>query len=307
MSATPKSTIVRIMDNSRLRNSIMKATLTPFVLFCTLLAAALFASGCGGGSGGGGGGGTTTAPVKMTISWAARSRTINAPSSAQSATLTLVGANPSGGDFIYTVNRNVSPGAYSQDYTSTASAKIGKTTATIVFYAGAGGAGATVGSATAVVTIAADGTGIGDVAVTGTVATTTVNPGQFLKIGATLQLTFSVRDAKGVLIAVTPGSATWAVVSGPSILSVTPDGIASGIAQGSAGVTATVDGKVSMPAGVEVLTNGVASYSIAAVTGTGIPNGVTVYPNWINNAGDIVGYYAQQAAPQQVAFIIKGE
>src|SRR5579862_6871639 len=144
------------------------------------VAALLFGlAGCGGG------GSPQTTPVKLTISWAARRRVVDAPSSALSAIVTLSNANPAGGDFTWTIDRNSAPAAYTSTYTSTSSAKAGSTQVTVRFYAQAGGQGAVVGIAQATVTINADGTGIGDIATIGTITSVVVTVQQSIAVGQT--------------------------------------------------------------------------------------------------------------------------
>src|ERR1051325_2512961 len=85
--------------------------------------------GCGGGSGPGG-----TANVNATIDWAARSRNLSAPSSALSATFTLTGAKPGGGDFSFTITRDSNPAAYTKSYTSHNQARVGTWPLHVRFY-----------------------------------------------------------------------------------------------------------------------------------------------------------------------------
>src|SRR5438093_10128508 len=75
-------------------------------------------AGCGGG-GGGGGISSSPVPVNIAIHWGARTRALNAPSSALSAKVTLLGAAPDGGDVSFTVDRDPNPAEY------TATAKSG--------------------------------------------------------------------------------------------------------------------------------------------------------------------------------------
>lgn len=193
-----------------------------------------------------------TTPLQLTLNWPARSRDVNAPASALSVTVKLTGANPTGGDFIWAINREARTEAFTQTYTSSASVAAGTWPLSLTFYAQPDAAGAVVGTSTATVTIAADGSGIGTVAVTGTVASVEVTPDQTLLVGQNQELSASVRDAASNLLAVTPGSFTFAIASGADKLSLTPGGTATGMAAGVATVTATVDGKTSPPQNVTV-------------------------------------------------------
>ncbi|MGV3618881.1 MAG: hypothetical protein ACO1SV_26445 [Fimbriimonas sp.] len=208
-----------------------------------LLGVGLLTFGCGGS--GGDSSPSATTPVQFRIAWGARTRAIQAPASALSATVTLNGANPHGGDFTHSVNRTDAMDAYTQTYTSAAPAEVGTHTMTIRFYSGAGGTGDVVATGQATVTIAADGTGIGDVAVGNQVATVTVDAGQVVEFDQTRQLTFTARTAQNAVLAVSPGSATWTVVDGQGSLGLTPDGVATGTAPGPAHVRVTVDGVAS--------------------------------------------------------------
>jgi hypothetical protein len=200
--------------------------------------------GCGGG-GSGGETAPTTTPVRYRISWEARSKAIDAPSSALSATLTLTGANPGGGDFVSAVNRREAPAAYTEEYVSTVPARVGTFPMTVAFHADANGSGRVVRLAKSTVTIAADGSGIGSLSVSNAVHAVTVAPGQILTIGQSLQLTYSATDAQGNAVAVTPGSETWSLVDGAAVISLSPDGIATALAPGRATVRVTLDGVVS--------------------------------------------------------------
>lgn len=228
---------------------------------CLLILFALLLTGCGGGGGGGGshggGGGNPPPPaitrVKFTIQWPERSRNLQALTSAQSVVVTLKNAAQDGSDFVWNINRPASSTATEQNYTSPNVAKVGTWELQVRLYANPNGAGALVGTAGANVTLASDGTGIGSLTVTGTIQTVEVPAGQFVKLGEKKDLTFATRDASGALVAVTPGSAQWQVVNGADRLRVSAGGQAEGLAIGLASVRATVDGKTSANAEVNVL------------------------------------------------------
>lgn len=210
--------------------------------------------GCGGS--GGGDSDPTTTPVNFSIAWAERSRAIQGPSSAQSATITMNDAGAHGEDFATTVNRNAAPAGYTQNYTSATSARAGNHTLTIRFYDAAGGQGNVVAEGTASVTITATGGGIGDIAVGKKITTVTVPAGQIAPRQVDTQLTFTARDAGNALVPVSPGSAMWTQVDGGDVMSLTQDGIAEGITQlaegGVSHVRVTVDGVQSTSTAVMV-------------------------------------------------------
>lgn len=248
--------------------------LTPSQTRCFLsFLVLLLLPGCGGGgggNGGGGAGGTTTTAVQASVHWAARSRTLNAPSSALSMVATLHNAAPGGGDFAFTVNRDASPAAYTTTYTSTTLAKIGTWDFAARFYAGANGTGDVVGTASATVTITAAGTGIGDITTVGTVASVAVPANQTVAVGASKDLVFEARTASGSLLALSAGSAFFTLTGGSDKMSVTQSGLATGLAPGNANVTATVDGIASAAQTVAVTSSAVVSIS---------PSSPTIYVN----------------------------
>jgi probable HAF family extracellular repeat protein len=258
----------------------------PLFSFAILLV--LLAGGCGGGGGGGTAGvGTTT--VKMDIAWAARSRAINAPSSALSASLVLTGAGPTGGDFTFTVNRDSSLAAHTGSYTSSNSAKAGTWPLTIRFYAQANGAGAVVGIAQSNVTINADGSGIGTISTTNTIASVEIPSGQGVGVGETKDLAFTARDGNGAIVAVTPGSTSFTVISGADKVQVI-NGQVKGLAEDGATLTASLDGKVSGPSPVTVGQSLVSGYVITDLGDLPVSTGnLHTYAVGINNNGQVTG------------------
>jgi peptidyl-prolyl cis-trans isomerase A (cyclophilin A) len=189
--------------------------------------------------------------MKVTIAWAARSRTIGAPSSALSAVITLEKAD-GGKDAVFTIDRDAAPAAYTQTYTSTQMANTGYWQLVAQFYAQADGKGAVVGVAAANITLNADGSGIGDLTTVQSVASVTLPATQNISVGQTTDLSFTALDSAGNTVAVTPGSAVYTVTSGGSYLSVV-NGQVQGLGSGAATVTVTVDGKTSAAQSVNVV------------------------------------------------------
>lgn len=212
-------------------------------LFSTVLLAAALLSGCGGS---GSSNANPTTPIKFSVDWAGRTRNLAGPSSALSLKITLTGAAPTVGDFTVTVDRNATLAAHTESYTSTTSSKRGTFQMTAQFFSGAGGTGDVVAHSSTSVTIKGDGTGIGNLTTVSDVGSLAVDANQTVPMPGTTQLTFTAKNTEGATITISPGSAGWAVVDGADILSVTPDGIATGLKSGTAHVKVNVDG-VSSP------------------------------------------------------------
>jgi hypothetical protein len=162
-----------------------------------------------------------------------------------SATLTVVGGAASGGNLTVTVNRNASPAAYTESYASAQPGRPGTFTASIRFYSQPAGAGSVVAEGQATVNIGSDGNGIGSIAVANKVETVTVAPGQSTTPGSSTQLTFTARDSNGAIVPVSAGSALWSQVDGAANMTLTVDGLATGLQPGTSNVRVTVDGVAS--------------------------------------------------------------
>lgn len=185
--------------------------------------------------------------------------------SALSVTIRLVGASPDNSDLVFTVNRDPNrTDAYTADYVSPTKAKTGLCALIINFFAQPDGAGALVATAQVNVTIGEGGvvTGGGGtssgppapltVSVSSVVATVEVASPQSVSVGERIELAFVARDAQNNVVAVSPGSAVFAIASGADRLRVA-GGHAQGLAPGEATVTATVDGVTSAPQRVGVI------------------------------------------------------
>ena len=214
--------------------------------------------GCGGG-GSDGLAATRTTPVKLSISWAARSRFINPPASALSVVVRLQGAHPDGGDFVVTINRRADPAAYVQSLTTSNQAKVGTWLVRASFFAQPDGGGSLVGSAGAWVIVNPDGSGIEFLATSGAIAAVEVVRDQSILVGQAKDVAFTARGANGSIIAVSPGSAFFEIVSGSDRLQVNSAGTATGLRPGPATVRATVDGIVSAAQIISVTSNAAVS------------------------------------------------
>jgi len=202
-----------------------------------------------------------TALLKLAIQWATRTRDVSAPASALSATAILHGASPTGGDVSWTIDRDSDPAAYRGAYTAPADkpANVGMWPLEVKFYAAAGAQGALVGTAASTINLNADGNGAPDIAATAVIASVTVPPNQSVTVRKTAQLTFTAHDAMNNIVAVSPGSASWTITAGADKIRLTADGQATGLAEGTASVTAAVDGKTSAAQTVLVIASQVAN------------------------------------------------
>ena len=208
-------------------------------------------------------------PLRAVINWPARSRDLNAPSSALSCVIsTTTGDAFTGGPIRFApIARTGGAAAYTQTLSVPGTIRVGATTFNIRFYANADGTGAVVGETTVNATVAADGTGLPTIAASTKIATVNVTPNLTVSYGTTAQIGFTAFDASGTALAITPGSAFFAPATGTSTaLTISGDGVASSVPIGNAltvvppsgpldnvNVTATVDGVASSPQAVKVV------------------------------------------------------
>lgn len=246
-----------------------------YALFSLLILTA----GCGGGSSDNGGpgpvipppidngnnpppppGGGPSVPVEtrqvaVTVQWPARSRSISAPASALSLRVILRGASRDGSDFSFIINRGDSPDAFTQTYPAPDEAVVGTWQMDIQCHAEGNGAGALVGVAATQAEVRRSGeTAVATVAATGLIRSVRIVPGQSVRVGQRKTLAVEARNESGTVLAVSPGSVFFTVLSGHDFLRVAEGGMqVEGIAApGAAAVKATVDGRESDPAEVRV-------------------------------------------------------
>jgi hypothetical protein len=217
-------------------------------------ALALLLSGCGGG---GGGSSSDVRTFSVPIVWAARSRALQSPASASSATVTLEGAGKNGNDVAAFAERGDGASARTTNAVSTSGVRPGTYPMTVEFTTGSGGSGDVVATASAIVRVGnngvlqnADGTPLSGVTNVSTVATVEIAPGQVIPLTETRPLTVSVRDAQGGLIAVPAGAVHLAITTGTAAEVV--NGQLRGVSTGMVSVTATVDGVASPSTLVQV-------------------------------------------------------
>ncbi len=207
-------------------------------------------TGCGGGSDEGAV--SREARLRVSIAWGERSRSLTGPSSAQSATVTAVKARRDGKDMVFTVDRPEGPEAQTVEYQSPDPVAVGRHTVQVRFHAGRNGTGDVVGLASDAVEIAPDGSGLSNLSTVGMVAAVLVPDGQRIPEGGTAAMAVRVVGANGQWIAVAPDAVFWTVVEGPDLVTFT-NGVARGLRHGRARVLATVDGKASAPANLDVV------------------------------------------------------
>ena len=218
-----------------------------------LCLAAIALAGCGGGdSSSNNNPGVTAANVTLGVNWAARGRDVNAPSSAQSVTATVVGGSEQSTDVTVSANRNPAPAAYTQTLTFPSAIKLGTQTVQIRFFAEANGAGAVVGTASTTVNVVAGGTSVGNVTTTAKITSVTIAEGSSLPAGTTQDLTVTAKDSENNVVAVSPGSIIYNVTAGGNRVRVT-NGQVEGVLAGQATVTATIDTIASSPANISVI------------------------------------------------------
>lgn len=226
--------------------------MTQWYLVLAVLCSALIAlSGCGGSGGSSSLATRGRTVISVDIGWGARSRSINGPGSALSATITIAN-NAHAPATSFTVDRPAGTAAVVQNYSSTQTIPAGNKVLTIVFYTSAGGTGDVVASASLAVKLNnngtltnTDGSPLGTIFATGTITSVQVLPNQTAGFGTQTQLLAQAFNAQSQQIAISAGSIFWNVASGASNLSITQDGIATGLAIGPATVVATVDGVAS--------------------------------------------------------------
>lgn len=220
-----------------------RAFLVHLILFLGLLPLMVSLTGCGGG---GGHPGPSVSFVRIAIDWPARSRDVTAVSSALSALIIVKGSAADGSDFTFGENRKTTdPSAYTGTYTSSGQTRVGTWPLQVKFYAQPNATGDVVAVANGQIPVPSQYGNITNVTTTGTIKNVTIPAGQIVLVGQHTDLAFSTTDANGTVIAVTPGSAFFKVVTGTSALQIDQNGQATGVAPGTATVTVTVDGITS--------------------------------------------------------------
>ena len=207
----------------------------------------LMAGGCGGSNSSSSSNSSTT-PITVSIDWAAQSRNINAPSSAQSCIISLQSGNPStsGGSIDFAViNRDTTkPSGYTQVWTSPSSVRTGSNKVNVRFYSQADGKGDTVADLTQAVTIQSDGSGVGPFTLQSRVAKIAIADGQTVNFGNTGVIGFAAFDATNKQIVSVAQQSAFFTTSG-NVPQISPSGTMTGNLLGHTQVTASVDGITS--------------------------------------------------------------
>jgi len=239
-----------------------KIRLADFLLIVVLVIAAFVLSSCGGGGGGGGNGANGLKPVSVlaSIDWPQRSRDVSGPTSALSVSFLIHDSTGHQGDVTWSANRSASLLSHVESYRSAAA--VVQSRALVfsgTFYAAADENGIVVATFSVPVAVQQngamtkpDGSALGTIQFDGVAKSVAIANGQSVVIGVPTQLVITAYDGGGNPMAITPGSFFFAVISGGSNLSVTPDGIATGIAAGPAVVQGSVDGLLSPQASITI-------------------------------------------------------
>ena len=227
--------------------------------------------GCGGGGGGGKSASPTPVNSSVSVAWPVRSKSIIAPSSGLSVKFLLHDPTGKQTDVSWIGNRSTNVLAHTETYASTTTLLPGKFVLSGVFYASADALGVAVATFGANVSVTsrgtvadANGSPLTPIQFTGSIHSVVVAASQIVTVGSnTTQLAASALDANGSVVAISPGSYQFAIASGRAFLSLTPAGVASGLAKGTANVTVTVDGLTSAPTSVSVVGSTTTSVSVA--------------------------------------------
>lgn len=193
------------------------------------------------------------------ISWPQRSRGIGAPSSALSVSILLHDSSGLQADNSSFVLRSSDSSAHLETYALPQESHLGYYTLSLTFRSGMTESSQAVGTISALVRLTPtgltryDGTSLSSIVFDALIESVTVSPNQAVGVGGTTQLTATGWDHFSNPVVVSPGSFKFTLKSGSSRLTLTEDGIATGIDVGTAVVYATVDNIRSPDAQVTVL------------------------------------------------------
>ncbi len=196
----------------------------------------------------------------MTVDWPERTRGLPTTASALSGKIVLSNASVDGKDVTILFDRNPShPEGHSEAYPlgQPLAAHKGSNEPNVFdltawFYAQPGQQGDLVAYATAQVDADQVGMDIDHIALSGKVKWLYLSAQETVIDKPPTQLAFVAHDIYGHTLALSPGSARWNVSTGQDRISVSPDGLATGLVVGTPAVTVSVDGATSAPGVVNV-------------------------------------------------------
>lgn len=194
--------------------------------------------GCGGQ-----GGPAAVVSPQFSVLWPARTRSVIGPESALSGRAKF--RSERGEDVVVNFNRTDDMTLHAETYNVGQPLFVNTKDFDVTFYASADQSGDVVAEGSAEISWK-NSTMVGTITPSSTVATVeAIAPEQLVLDEPATELSFVAKDAQGVNLAVTPGSAKWTVLSGDSSATLTPDGIIEAVAVGSVAIQVTLDGQVS--------------------------------------------------------------
>ena len=223
----------------------------------------LLLAGCGGsGHKSSSTSGTDTIGPQIALAWPARSRAFSAPVAATAARIVFPGAGVDGVDLSQTVSRPTGAAAVTQTYQLAIALHPGRHLLRIDFLADAssGGGSSLTPLATATINIQVTGAGklrtvdgkdLGTVAYGLEITALSIVPGQTVEVGGTIDPVVYAH-ANETTVALKPGSVTFSQTAS-GLLTLEDDGSVTGIAEGTASLTAKIDGVTSPVETVAVL------------------------------------------------------
>lgn len=196
-----------------------------------------------------GGGAKIVDDPSFRVTWPARTRAnLTGVGSAVSARITFPKASPTGTDIVVNIQRIPNPVAYTQIY------KVGKRlntmapTAAFQFFAGNGQTGAMVASGSANLVWFSTTMDMVNIALDKEVASVSVVPPAPITVATPpFDLLFEAKDESSTVLALSPGSAKWKILSGAANIQLTPSGRLTPVKAGVSIIKVEVDGISSDP------------------------------------------------------------
>ena len=228
-------------------------------MVCTIILT-IITLGCGGSSTSPGGGGSSESTIpSVAVSWPARSRSLGAPSSAESASFTLHDPTSSQLDNKTFEQRSSDLNPHDEIYTFPTKSKLGPYTLSVDFHSTKSESSPLTGSINISVQLKsigifkADGSPLGQIDFDRKIKSVVIPPNQTIVIGTTKPLAVTALDDSANPVVITPGSIFYTLNAGSSVMSLTQDGNATALSFGTATVSAIVDGVQSQATDVKVV------------------------------------------------------